>query len=1845
MSRQTSDGLSNELTIMTRKSILPLLAALLLLAPASVRGDVYTTLWKQYDAAAKQDQPATERGILDRIIATASAQAAWGHLIKAQSLRSMRVVSVSPDSLAGEVARLDSLMRATPSVCARSIYAAIICKIYESRARHDLEMNRKWSKYVLLAMAQPDTLAAVQALDYTPALVKGLDSRIFGGDLLHVIGMETGHISALHKYYAAHGNRRATCVLDAIAMQKISDYKKSAMTRKQFLHRIDSLISAYGDLQEAGELAIIRYFYEKERTEMKPEEQIQYINRALSRWGSWPHINVLRNEQAELTAPEYTMSLGDEVVIAGDRRTVRLNSIRNLNSITVNVYRLHSPHPGLHYVRTDSLPLLRRDMERVPVQTRTLTYYGRPAWQHSADTLRLEALPLGTYMVEAVTDNSGIAPQYELLRVTGLLPVWTAVPVSSGLRGDHKTRLAILDSSTGLPVAGARLERKERNGDNRLPDLVADERGEVELTRDMASSDMRAVCGDDRHSAWTSMYGWYGYNRNRYDHVRPRARIYTDRAIYRPGQTVHAAVLVYRMENDSTYKPVAGSNIKLRIVNTQGKTLEEASLRTDSLGNASADFTLPAGGLTGLHSLQTEGEARGYATVRVEEYRLPTYRVEIDEVKSRYAQGDTVTVSGRATTYAGVPVQGARVTYDATRKPAHWWWFRVSSDGDETVTRGTATTAADGSFQMRVPMTLPAYYNREARRFYNFQVHATVTDQAGESHDATRYVPLGTHATAFSADLAQRTERDSLRLTFRYKNAGGTDLPGHVSYTIDGRAYAAEAGQPVDTRAIIPTLASGPHHLVAVCGADTLRQDFTTFTRDDRRVVEDTQGWFYLSADRFPTDGSPVHLQLGAAAPRTHVLYTLLSGDTVLEDGCIDLADSALYRRDITYRPEYGDGVLLNFTWVKGGKMYEYSRTVTRPLPDQRLRMEWTSFRDRLTPGQKEEWTLRILRPDGTPAAASLMATLYDKALDAIVRHGWGLDCQRVRFLPTASWNRVGYGARSLDGSLAPKYLKDMPMDFTRLDAALTDYTRFYAYGSPKMKNSVVRGITRTAKAGDAKYESAIFAMADAPGLSLRESAPEPDPKARAEGLDQQVQVRENLAETAFFYPALQAGNDGGVSLRFTLPESVTTWRFMGMAHDREMRYGFLYGEAVAQKTVMVQPHLPRFFRVGDLNMIATRIHNTADHPVDGTLRLTITSAASGQTLYSRQEKYTIAAGTTATVTIPYMPRPEADLLVCRIVAEGKGYSDGEQHYLPVISGEQRVINTVPFTLREAGRREIDLSTLFPKGSSRQTLTAEYTENPAWLMVQSLPQMAQPATDNAISLATAYYANMLGSRLAQSVPGIRETMEQWRQEQGTETSLASALAKNQELRTLTADETPWLRSAEAESAAKRSLAAYLDENTLESNLTALIGRIARLQTSTGAIRWFPGFSGDLHVTLSVAETLARLGEKTALPQQAREVLDRALTCLDREMDDVARRIRESEKQGKQARPYETACHYLYVHALAGRKPTATTRFLTDRIGKYTKAYTIYGKARLATALALNGSREKAREMVESARQYTVYREETGRYYDTPRAQYSWCDYRVPTQTAVIEALRRVTPEDAVTVEEMQRWLLQEKRTTSWTSPIAAVDATYAFFADGFDRLAASLTAPHATLKVDGRRMDTSRPTAALGYVKGSMEGVHHKTLTIEKETAGTSWGAAYATFMQPASEIQGTESGMRIKREIIGADTLRVGDRVKVRITIEADRDYDFVQVEDQRAANMEPVAQTSGYRNGYYLAPKDRSTQYFFYKLGKGSHKIETEYYIDRAGRYMTGICTAQCAYSPEYTARQAAMEVVSTE
>lgn len=1842
-------------TIIMNKTVFTIIA-FAALAFVPVKGQTYASLWNQEKAAERKDLPKTQIEVLRKIQAKAAGEKDYGQLLKAEMKSVSLLCGLSVDSLGPATDRLKAKEKNTSDAVLRAVYSAILYKIFSGEILDGCSSDSLAAHYKARAVADVKTLAATRVSLYEPFVIKGYNASVFGDDMLSVIGYETRNHEAMHRYYSAAGMRQAACIT-ALEMLRGSGMERGGkMNKSGYIKSLDSLINEYSDLDIVCEAAIERYDAMNICTDVTVEDRISYINYAIGKWGGWQHANVLRNRKKSLTDSRFEVYSEYNTVAPGVGSVIKLRELRNISSLTMNVYRVNATgETKLSPDTEDGYRAMRPLLKALPDRRVTRKFMAHPDYFEFADSITLAGLPAGVYMLEFQSVPATMTVR-KVFYVTSVFTMAEALP-------ENTVRCVVVDVTTGQPLPGAKIKLSGRGNGLKTNNVVltCDDKGEA-LHKFAANrwwfDKVYAYTQADKYSPVGRMYTIYGYSEG--NSGFEQTNIFTDRSIYRPGQTVHVSAVTYMNTNRVDNIAVAGRSVTAVLRDANRKVLAERQLTTDKYGSCSTDFTLPAGMMNGNYTVQVGKSARG---IRVEEYKRPTFNIEFPAIDEKYGAGDTLVLKAKALSYAGVAVQGAKVRYTVRRDVALWWrgiarGVRSFPLSGETVWTGDAVTGEDGTFAVEVPLTLPAKTGM-APMHYNFVVEADVTDTAGETQNASMSVRLGTKEATLTGDLPEKVLGDSLKtITFTLYNAAGMTMVSDVRFYIDNENdwQQARTGSPVELR---KRLAAGRHCLFAVCDGDTLRQDFTVFGLDDTVPCVDTCAWFYTSAGSFPRDGGAVTVQVGSSDKDVHIVYSILSGNKIIESGSTDVSNG-LINRKLTYKDEYGDGLRIMYAWVKDGRYHDYAATIERPLPDKRLKMSWTTFRDRLTPGQKEEWRLRIIKPDGTPADARLTATLYDKALDNIMSHNWRFDVFSSLNIPYSSWTSMRRMPLSGFAMASSRSLQSKEFDAGRFDIGMV-YSGFLMPAASTRKYRVMgTGImAKTEMSADMGEMEAGRLSAAGMADELKE-VKEENSVTGPYGMDGngaggdvygEVQMRENFNETAFFCPDAVTDKDGIVTLSFTLPESLTTWRFMGVAHTQDMLNGMIQGEAVATKEIMIQPNVPRFVRMGDKSQITARIFNTGTETVKGTARMELIDPETDKTVYKEAKQVTIDAGGTSGVTFGYSPSVGHTLLICRISVSGKDFSDGEQHYLPVLPDRERVTVTVPFTQNGPGVKTIDISKLIPVKDGQTKLTVEYTDNPAWMMVQALPVIASPNAENAIDRMAAVYANTVAASIMGGSPKIKAAIARWNMESGSETSMMSAMRKNGELRDIVLAETPWVADADNEDEQKRQIADLLDGARIESRTVSTVRKLIDTQNADGSWGWCPGMRGNPYVTVTAVQMYARMKAMIGNEAGCGAMMDKAFKYMDGEIVRLVSDMKKAESNGvEQSFPGMMPLQYLYSMAISDRKPSNAARsacdYLIALLKKDIASQSIYAKALTAIILARHGEKAKSREYVRSLKEYTVYNEETGRYYDTRRASYSWCDYKIPTQVAAIEAIKAVTPADDKTIGEMRRWLLQQKRTQAWDTPINSVNAVYAFLFDNTNALSAGT---ETVLAIDGKRLETPGATAGLGYVKTAVTNPRGTELTATKTSEGTSWGAVYVQYMRKTPEVSATGSGIKVKREIIPSGTdgkktvkeLSVGDRVTVRITLEASRDFDFVQITDRRAACMEPVNRLSGYRNGAYISPKDNSTNYYIDMLPKGTWVIEDVYYIDRAGTYETGTCAAACVYAPEYRATEKSQTV----
>ncbi len=1922
----------------------------------------YASLWKEANRLAKTDLPQKEMEVMRLIAMKARAEMNYGQLLTAELMYGSLQRTVSPDSLDSFISRLvaEEQSAATHAPMLAATYQTILSKIIEENDPGSDEAE----KYRQKALSNPDVLSQTDSHILQPFLNLGDDSDIFGHDMLSVIGFETGNEAVLRDYYKQKGSRKAQMVLDYRLLTNDYHTKYGHVMvdrRTQYLASLDSLIQRYSDLPECCELVIERYNVMRDMPDYSAEQLNAFLDNNISKWSNWRNVVQLQNFKRQLTQPQLAIETHDRQIPSQHTYVVKLKDIRNIKQVNVKLTRLDIDQQNrmLHssYMDEERLNDLRKYANGKNEVICSKQLASHPEYEIFNDSIQLPALGAGIYLMQWSTDKKEANTIYDILHVSDITLLSEALP-------DEMIRFAVVNTSTGKPIPHARLSL----GDKANKIVRTDSHGEVVCSNKY--SRIFAFTDDDHFSLplnWTLHHYAEETSKQKLIHI------FTDRRIYRPGQQVQAAISVVLNDCNHHQEMLQGEQLRVKLMYLASTTVADTIVTTDEFGTATLLFPLhkSKSGFYNIIASPVTDAADGMNTscfFGVEEYKLPTFDLQFQHLARNQLEADTLRLPLYVRTFSGGFVNRARVAYkislfSSVASPSSFFeevsMYRaalIASIADDTT-----YTAADGTAYLSIPLQTPNV-ERDGKKVnqFIFSINAIVTDMAGETHEISQNIKYTTRQRTLSLLMSSPIMKvgQPLRLKWQLKDHIGLDIDEDVTYYIDNptNVFHAESNKRVEMPECQALKQAGKHRIFAICDGDTVSGTFLVHDFNAKQLGTHMSSFLAVSDGRFPTDGSAVKLQFGTSLQDVHLVYSIIAGKQVIEQGVMRLNDE-IHTRTLTYRPEYGPGVFVATAFIKDGKVYQEQANISMPLPDKRLQMKWTTFRDRLTPGQKEEWRLQVTHPDGSPAAANVLATLYDASLDRISNHALGFSPFNQYRIPGTQWRSPYTLTKTTLISETLQLANSQPLSFSYFDPLLSilrgnnqtiqekmDISRllpkkishkgrsgyacgivvdemgdpfigaivsiknsektvltnidgefeiamrdpqsllvsFVGYKSATVKafpgsylkivlnpstvlKEVVVGAGKRREGGalsvpdmkpdtnqalqgriaglDIVYNSSSFGENS---IRIRGTSPMDDvadiPNNR--GIQQPVVVRENFSETAFFMPTLRTGTDGTATMAFTLPESVTTWRLLTLAYDKEANYAQHDTTVVAQKEVMVQPNLPRFVRSGDQSVIAASVTSLSEQNHSGVALLQMLDPSTDTVVWSSSMPFTVEGGSSTKVDFHYQPTDQYPLLICRVSVSGDSFSDGEQHYLPVLPNKELVLTTHPITMHGASRIDIPLSGATSKDSTRVTI--EFTNHPAWLIVGAVPTLATRPDDDALSQASALYVNTIAGQMMNSQPELREVMEQWRDEDGKEGNVESALARNQELRNVLLEETPWAAEATNEAAQKRHMMKYFDVPTLKMRISSAIEQLGALQGSDGGWSWCKGMDSSPYITTTVMEILSRLASLAQIDKATSQLIDRGMAYLDKLTAKKVKEMKRQEAQNKKREkgeriiiePDEQMLHYLYITSLLDKdhkeQMRAERKYLLSYLCDHRLDLSIYGKAACAVVLAREGQKTKASEYLKSLLDYAVTTDEMGMYFDTPKAHYSWRNYRIPTVVMAMEAVRLLAPKDTTSVRMMQRWLLQEKRTQLWDTSVNSIDAIHAFLCAGGIGFEKKQDA--AIFQLDGHPLSIPQSTAPLGYVKTMLTDSHAQKLTIDKSSEGTSWGAVYIQSVEPSEKVTDASSGFTVKREVVSeGDALKVGDKIKVRITIRADRDYDFVQVVDKRASCLEPVRQLSEYHWGYYSQKKDCSTLYFIQHMNKGVHVLETEYYVDREGDYGMGTCTVQCAYAPEFTAR----------
>ncbi|RKF04567.1 alpha-2-macroglobulin family protein [Tenacibaculum lutimaris] len=1509
----------------------------------------------------------------------------------------------------------------------------------------------------------------------------------------------------------------------------------------------------------------------------------------------------------------------------------------------------------------------------------------------------------------------------------------------------------VVDRMTGAPIKNAQLllqNKQSRYGKKIHKLLTTDKNGFALFKSEVNYSNVYITVTTKDDTAIFGNYYLYKHHEqelaNNKEQIRIKSFIFTDRSIYRPGQTVYFKGISIKFSKNSS-NVVSNKDVNIKVVDASRNNITDLKLKTNEFGSFSGTFTIPNNGLTGEFSIRTSIENQlNFFPFQVEEYKRPKFETEFKPITKTYKVNDSITVNGFAKAFAGSNITDAKVVYRVHRKVQYpiWWYWRKPqfiSEAQE-ITHGELTTDSQGNFEITFKSLPDESVDKKSLPVFEYEVTADVTDVNGETRSATSIVKVGYHALLASIQIPSTINKDakSSKIKISSKNLNGEFVPAEGSIKV----YKLQAPKnplrerPWDTpdyqdisetefRKLFPhdaytseeenpdnwkkgtlvfeqtfntqkskeiTLTNykkwnSGKYIVVLESKDEFGQKVTdktrfTLTSKDERSIADSQLFIYNTNKTVYNPNDKIELQIGSASKDVTIIVQIEKSQEIIKTEFVHLSNNLKTIKIPVTKEDIG-GFAIKYYFVNYNSFVSGTIPISVPNEQETITIETNTFRDKLQPGAEETWSFTIKNDKNNKVTAEVLASMYDVSLDEFKPHLW-------KFSPISTSTYYSYtGNANAYQSFGNEHFR--VFNNTYLSSFKTqryDQLNWFGFYFGRNKDILLRGASRRLKneisEPEAIMEEAEIEDSNVP-FSSKDASYSPPPKKEYKqekaSLDR-VQIRKNLQETAFFYPHLKTDEKGNVTFSFTTPESLTRWKLQLLAHTKEVQSATKTLTTVTQKELMVIPNAPRFLREGDQITFSTKIANISDKNLQGNAQLILTDVITGKDIdllvnSSKNQSFNVDANGNTQVSWNLSIPDTYQAIQYKVVAKAGDFSDGEQNVLPVLSNRMLVTETLPIWVRSNQTKTFTLDKLKNNTSSslkNHKLTLEVTSNPAWYAVQALPYLMEYPYECSEQTFARYYANTLASHIANSNPRIQEVFNAWK----SSDALLSNLEKNQELKSLIIQETPWLRDAQSETEQKKRIALLFDLNKMKNEQQNAINKLLQMQLNNGGFPWFKGNDNpNVYITNHIATGFGHL-QKLGIDNKddsLQKMLVDAIHFLDAEIEHTYKRLLESaerikaEKGQKKYTEYLKKNHlnyfiiqYLYMRSFYTNieiNDTTKTAFeyYKSQTATYWKEFNLYGKGQIALLQFRNGNTQISSKILKSLRENSITSDELGMYWKENQPSWYWHQAPIETQSLLIEAFSEIE-NNTETVDNLKIWLLKNKQTNRWKTTKATTEAVYALLLQGSDWISVTdmLDIKIGNQTINPTKLENTKIEAGTGYFKTSWNGSeitpNMSTVSISKKGKGIAWGGLYWQYFEDLDKITSVKNPLNLNKKLfkkINTDTgkklqeitkdtrLKVGDIVTVRIELRSDRDMEFVHMKDMRASGVEPINVLSQYKwqdgLGYYESTKDAATNFFFDRLPKGVYVFEYDVRINNAGYFSNGITTIQSMYAPEFS------------
>ena len=1501
-----------------------------------------------------------------------------------------------------------------------------------------------------------------------------------------------------------------------------------------------------------------------------------------------------------------------------------------------------------------------------------------------------------------------------------------------------KMTLVTLDRKSGKTVEGVTVElyKREYNYKNRAYETIviatkkSDKNGQVTIGQQPNNNSfcINLRKGDDALLS----ENYFRIYENSEEREFFTTTILTDRAIYRPGQTIYFKGIVTRTRGDEE-DLVKEYRETIHFKDANWQEISKANFETDEYGSFSGSFVIPTDRLNGHFRLQANN---GSTDIRVEEYKRPTFEVNFERPKEQYKLNEEVTVHGSVDAYAGFGLDDVEYSYRVVRKTSFpwrcWWWYYPSVE-DEQITFGKARTDEAGKFAITFNLKPSLKTKPEQQPVFTYQTEVTATSAQGETHSDTYSIRAGYNSIALNTNIPSIVEQSNLKdytieavnmsgeaaksriarkiyrindsNTISYYEAFGHEIkldrqllsdteisnlfPNFSFYDKEDKTLVYHDEVTADSKVTFynATLTPGKYYIELKSLDDTLAQiakEFSVFANGSKQMPYTAMSWD--QTDKTTTHpGEEIHFTLGSSAKDVEIWVQLVHGDEVRIDKWITLNDNV---QTISYKVQEKDrgGLMLRTAFVKDNALKINSQNIYVPYDNLDLNVKLATVRDKLTPGAEETWEVTVADYKDKPLEAALLAGMYDASLDEFAYHSWNFDMK-----PYSTYGKSfisdDHGFTSSYTSLDYFYIGvffnfSLPSDAPFFDVAYFGRRMYKQTGRSVFGKGMVEEMIcyeeRAPMPDVAEANSAVDNLAVATDEEEVEQVMEV-PETQKEESKNEPSIRENFNETAFFFPNLRTNADGSATFSFTMPDALTRWNLMLLAYTKDRKAGQHEQTFTSSKPVMIMADMPRYMYDTDTLWFVANVINTGDEAVTPKAKLEIFDATSmkpvdwvvSDAVIPMQE---IMPGRSQEVRWKVASHYDPTLLAFRFTAYAGQFSDAEQHLLPILSSEIFMTQTLPITVKAETEQTFDFDCIANPNSHERdySLTLNFSTNPVWYAVQALPSLAYQKTDRAETAFYVFYANTLSSYIADHIPNLLAYIKKWQIE--TPDALLSQLEKDQDLKAIMLQETPWVLEAKSETEQRSRIATLFEVNTMRQQQTDALSLIEKKQKYNGGWPWMDGMPESPWITTYILTgfgKLQKMGAWSSLSgadqQTAQRICEKAVRFLESE---VADDYREMKKYKKNWPIGSTTLSELY--ALSFFKEQNSDRdFATAKkyyLGSLDKEWTKFNfndKAKAALVLYRTSNEKTAKLMIQSFKECAQKNDQIGMYW--PKKYFAF-ESHIATHANIIAAFAEID-QDQKLIDQLRVWLLTQKQTNMWENSASTADAIYALLMRGSDWFeeGKDVVLHWGSVQTPGTKISTEGGVAGTGFIQRRWNAnevtTEMRQMTVNNPTPHLVWGGLFRQYFVPIDEVKSSEAGMTIKRELfvetvtdngkklvpVEKRTLKVGDKITVKLTIESQQDMSFVFVKDLRAAGFEPIEQISRYECNdnlwYYQSNTDTDMEFFIERLPKGIHQLEYSMFITKEGNLSNGYALVQCQYAPEFSAYSDGMRVKVAE